>query len=176
MTELLDELYLTWLYGQVASVEETDLSQTYWRLAKICYSKEFVWTVPNDDNRAEDGKDLRQEFYGDKKRDQVDQHWMSMGCSMLEMFIALARKADFEYEKTPGAWFWEMMNNCRLSQFADNESFSDEDVEVLLEKIIWRTYRPDGHGGLFPLDAITQDQRRVELWYQMQAYLLERYY
>lgn len=176
MTKLLDELYLTWLYGKVASVEEQDMSQTYWRLARLCYKKEFVWTVPHDDNRAEDGKDLRSEFYGDKRLEGVDEAWMNMGCSMLEMFVSLARAADFEYEKNPRVWFWEMMNNCRLSQFADNESFSDEQVDAILEKLIWRTYQPDGRGGLFPLESPDRDQRKVEIWYQLQAYLLERYF
>jgi hypothetical protein len=176
MTELLDELYLTWLYGQVASVEETDLSQTYWRLAKLCYKKEFVWHIPHDDNRGEDGKDLRYEFYGDKQLEGVDHGWMHMGCSMLELFIGVARRFAFEANKKPGECFWEMMANCRLDQFADNESYPDEMVDELLEKLIWRTYRADGFGGLFPLEHPEKDQRRVDIWYQMQAYLLERYF
>jgi hypothetical protein len=37
-----------------------------------------------------------------------------------------------------------------------------------------REYDPDGRGGLFPLDGTHANQREVELWYQMQAYIIER--
>ena len=70
------------------------------------------------------------------------------------------------------------MENLDLRQFSDEvyEDYIDapdlvqERVDVFLD----RAYSPDGTGGLFPLHEPDEDQRQVELWYQMSAYLLER--
>jgi hypothetical protein len=44
-------------------------------------------------------------------------------------------------------------------------------VDEILERVIGRTYRPDGRGGFFPLRYAEKDQREVELWYQLNAYV-----
>jgi hypothetical protein len=36
-----------------------------------------------------------------------------------------------------------------------------------------RLYTTSGYGGLFPLEEPKEDQRKVEIWYQMMAYLGE---
>jgi hypothetical protein len=40
-----------------------------------------------------------------------------------------------------------------------------------MERCVWRTYEPNGVGGFFPLENPNEDQREVELWYQMSAYV-----
>src|SRR5687768_18597032 len=92
----LDELYFTWLYSQVADPRVKNPSRTYWRMLKLLFVKEFVWIVPNDDNRIEDGKDLRLEFVDQQKIMNVDFGWMHLGCSMLELLVALSRRLSFE--------------------------------------------------------------------------------
>jgi len=62
MNEPLDDLYLTWLYSQIGSIKLKQPSRTYWSLFRQLYTKEFVWIIPNDDNRIEDGRDLRFKF------------------------------------------------------------------------------------------------------------------
>ncbi len=47
------------------------------------------------------------------------------------------------------------------------------EIDDILERLIWRQYQEDGQGGFFPLAWPEQDQREVELWYQMNAYLAE---
>ena len=138
-------------------------------LLRKLYKREFIWMVPNDDNRAADGRDLRYEFrdrYGFK---ELDPEWMGLGCSVLEMLIALSNTLAFEAEQDPGYWFWVLLDNLGL----DNKSTSEEINEVL-ETFIWRTYSRTGHGGLFPLKDTIHDQREVELWYQLCEYVIER--
>ena len=48
-------------------------------------------------------------------------------------------------------------------------------VADAMAAIIWRTYDSNGYGGLFPLRNPREDQRKVELWYQLNAYLLEQF-
>lgn len=138
------------------------------------YEKPFLWSVPNDDNRIEDGKDLRWEFMGESGLPE-DNVWLSLECSMLEMLIALARRASFESYGTQTDWFWEFMDNVGFREYTDEVYSKDvsRNVDAALERIIHRTYAYNGNGGLFPLKHPFDDQRKVEIWYQMSNYLLE---
>lgn len=171
----LDEHYLTWLYSQVGDVQERNPSHTYWRLLKQLYTTEFVWFIPNDDNRVEDGRCLRHEFLQNEGLFPVDPNWMHLGCSMLEMLIGLSRRLAFEAEGEPAAWFWKLIENVGLEYYNDNMPYQEEQVDEVLKRIIFRTYRRNGEGGLFPLRHAREDQTRVELWYQLNAYLIENY-
>lgn len=139
------------------------------------YVKEFVWLIPNDDNRAEDGKALRYEFINEQGIDEVDQAWLDLGCSFLEMLIALARRAAFESDDEVVEWFWRFIFNLGLNNHTDSAYTRETEREVdnVLDTVIFRTYDADGLGGLFPLTHPRQDQRKVELWYQLAAYLTE---
>ena len=139
------------------------------------YVKEFVWLIPNDDNRAEDGKALRYEFINEQGIDEVDQEWLDLGCSFLEMLIALARRAAFESDDEVVEWFWRFIFNLGLNNHTDSAYTRETEREVdnVLDTVIFRTYDADGLGRLFPLTHPRQDQRKVELWYQLAAYLTE---
>lgn len=173
MLEPLDEAYLRWLYSQVASPRLRSPHKTFWKLTRTMYTTEFLWTVPNDDNRVEDGRLLRDEFLQDIRAHHVDPDWLALGCSFLEMVIALSRRLTFEAQRTPNWWFWELMKNIGLQDCHDASETTEDEIRQVLETVVWRTYRPNGHGGLFPLDRPAHDQRRVEIWYQLNTYLLD---
>lgn len=168
----LDEQYLAWLYGQVAEVKTRRSSRTYWDLLKQLHCIEFVWLVPNDDNRAEDGRDLRNEWMGSLDM-SVDPDWYELGCSFLEMLIGVTRRLAFETEHDQDYWFWHLLNNLELLGCHDRSHYSADEVEEKISAVIWRTYDRRGNGGLFPLRSSRRDQRRVEIWYQLSAYLLQ---
>lgn len=171
--EPLDELYFQWLYRQVGAAG-SQRSRTHWKLLRQMYTKEFVWTVPNDDNRVTEGVDLRWEFVNYSQLEKVDASWMNMGCSVLEMMIALSRRLAFLAEGEPRAWFWLLMKNLELDEFTDsNYDGFISDINEKLDVLIWRRYHADGRGGLFPLKQAEVDQRSVEIWYQVALYLYE---
>ena len=176
MSAFLDQRYFDWLYGQMCSVKRGSPSRMYKELFHILFTKEFVWLVPNDDNRVEDGKELRLEFLEQEGLNLApyDGMWMELGCSFLEFLIALARRCSFEDGTDETVWFWEFLENLDLDGLTDREHFTREDVEEVLDRVMWRTYNPDGSGGLFPLAYADEDQRKVEIWYQLSAYILER--
>lgn len=169
----LDELYLHWLYEKIADPDEPNRARSFWNLALHLYTTEYIWLIPNDDNRYEDGRFLREEFIEDLGLHDVDPDWLHLGCSMLEMLIALSRRLSFQGEGEPRDWFWHLIDNLDL-RYSDNRRFPANRVEEILNRVIWRTYAPDGSGGLFPLRHPDRDQRDVELWYQLNMYLLER--
>lgn len=173
MNQPLEELYLTWLYSLVADPDESSSGRTYWRLLKIMYTTEFIDLIPNDENRAEDGRALRLEFFDDLRLYDVDRDWLELGCSFLEMMIALSRRLAFAQGGDTSTWFWHLVANIGL-RYNDRNRFSNIAVEEVLDNVIYRRYHYNGQGGLFPLQDARCDQTRVELWYQMQAYILER--
>jgi len=170
----LDERYFRWLYSQVISVRLRNPARTYWNLLRLLFTKEFVWIVPNDDNRVKDGQDLRYEFLECERLDAVDETWMELGCSMLEMLIALSRRLSFETDGEPRDWFWHLLRVLNIAEYTDNKPCPADHVNEILDAVIWRTYSRTGEGGLFPLKRPTRDQRDVEIWYQLSAYLLEQ--
>lgn len=175
MSKTLDEMYLTWLYRQAGS-GFIKPNHTYWSLFRLLYNKEYVWLIPNDDNRAEDGRDLRNEFADVEAVDDPSGLWMGLGCSMLELLVGLSRRLSFETDIDSRDWFYEFLVNLGLDSFHDGVVLDEERINETLDKVIWRIYEANGCGGLFPLEKPKEDQRDIELWYQMSSYLLEKGY
>ena len=173
MNRDLEESYCTWLCSHVSHASVRG-RKTHWALLWQLFTTEFVWLIPNDDNRVEDGRDLRYEFLVESEYPDPDEDFMLINCSVLEMLIALCRRIAFLTDTPIDAWFWHIMHNLGIDDCTDDKApgFTDEVAEVL-RAFIWRDYAPDGKGGLFPLRRPDRDQREVEIWYQMGAYILE---
>lgn len=168
--------YLNWLSDKAGISDNTDPRYSYSMLLEQLNNKEFEWSVPNDDNRLENGLYLRIHFQREVGGPEV-----SGFCSLLEVLVALAAKMAFQMSKEndePGYWFYILMDNAGLLQFTDAYYYHDyttaSQVDNILNTIIFRRYEYNGEGGLFPLKRPREDQRGVELWYQLSAYVLER--
>jgi hypothetical protein len=175
--EGLDERYLSWLYSQVANVKTRVRARTHWKLFRQLHRTIFVATVSHDENRIEDARDLRYEFLTEHEDVQGDPDWTRSPCTMLELLIVLSRQLAFEMDDPVAPWFWHLIEVLELEQFNDREynEHSELFIAEALDRVIWRTYAPNGQGGLFPLRNPPRDQRQVELWYQLNAYLLEQF-
>lgn len=176
--EPLDEAYFRWLYRQVAPLRQKNPARTYWLLLRQLHDTEFTWFVPNDDNRVSDGAYLRYEFLleinSPSTRTEDHPSLARPGCSMLEMLVALAGRLSFNGGGDAAEWFWHILANLGLRQYNDANPGDPEEIDRVLARVIERTYEPNGNGGLFPLRETNVDQRRVEIWYQMNDYLIER--
>lgn len=171
--------YFEWLCDLINVNTDTT---SYWLLARDLFSKEFYSLVKHDENRGFDGLDLREEYcliYNEYEEDVCDSE-----CTILEMLIALARRMNDEmYNPESGKnytsrYFWEMINNLGLSLYSDDvyvELDGSFNCDNILTSFLDREYNQYGEGGLFPLNHPKEDQRKVEIWYQMQEYLKERY-
>ena len=160
--------YFLWLCEQVM-LRQSD--EDYSFLLRALHRKEFYWTVPNDDNRAEDGKDLRYEFV--EEYDIFDYDVIKGPCTVLEMLIGLSRRFD-DGERVPAEWFWEMLENLFDMEKCTNDVVDPAYLDHVLDRLLDRTYEFNGVGGIFPLENPQKDQRKVEIWYQMQAYIIEK--
>lgn len=173
----LDAVYFEWLYKKIGVVSERNPNRSYWKLARLLYQMPFYWVVANDDNREADGKDLRVEFIDECDIQDVEVNWLQIDCSVLEMLVALAHRAAFTSTTSgeAGDWFRIFLDNLKLRQY--NDARYDEDAEPkiqrIIERLVDRTYSSKGVGGLFPLENAEDDQRKVEMWAQLSAYLAE---
>lgn len=161
---IADERYYHWLINQVAIENKT---RTYKEVLRCMYDTEFVWLphVWNDENRIEDGKELRNE-YG------IDREFKP--CSVLEVMIALSRRMEFIVGGTAPGWAWQFLLNLELDKYHDPLTLrKHNEVGDILHALVWRTYKTDGTGGFFPLQDPDGDQTQVEIWYQMAGYIDE---
>jgi hypothetical protein len=177
--EPLDARYLYWLYDQISVVENTNPAESYGYLIEHAFRTEFYWSVPNDDNRIADGVDLRSEFLEHIGAER-DANFMEIECSMLEVLVALCRHLSLNSDFDSYFWFKKILDNLAIGHITDDIYGSRLDstdvVDMVWHDVIYRDYRPNGQGGLFPLKRPKKDQRNVEIWYQMSAYLLENKY
>lgn len=186
-TTTLREDYFSWLCKLAVPKKPS-----YLLLCQELHKKNFRWSVHNDDNRCEDGLDLRDEFFEEKRLDEsfVEvAYWLRDPCTVFEVLVALAKRInDLTYdlnhqEDHTAKWFHEMLTNLGLNVFTDGYNLGHEFSPVMEAKIdeileVWmdRTYDFYGHGGLFPLKRRPmKDQTNVEIWYQLMSYLDENY-
>ena len=150
----------------------------YGKLLNDLHQIEFYSLVPHDDNRAEDGKQIRERFMDEEGLHALSQSDLGE-CTVLEMLIGLSFRLEFEtaqscWEKTPDEWFWILIDNLDLTHCNDGR-YSLAEVTKNVLNFLSRHYNSNGDGGLFPLNTSKRDQRRVEIWYQMSDYILENY-
>lgn len=170
-----DQDYYAWLISQI----EVPEGRTYYDLFERMHNTEFVWIVPHDDNRIHDGLDLRTEFlrgtHGLPSEEILKLRIMTgKSASFLEVLIALSRKAAFLCDGEAQDWAWYLIENIGLDKIFD--PMTDKKAikaEEIFERVIWRTYEYNGEGGFFPLNFPNEDQRKVELSFQLNKYAME---
>lgn len=150
--------------------------KNYSMLMAELHNSPFEFSVDHDDNRAEDGMSLRDEFGADLGFRRVE---FDKPCSVLEMLVALAVRIENEYigdpeDEHPEKIFWEMVCNLGLDRCSDKR-FNRDYVYNVLKKWIRRDFNKSGHGSIFPLRNSSRDQTRLEIWSQMNEYLTENY-
>lgn len=180
----LERNYFRWLCNYIdPNVGVEYKGESYLKVATHLFNTEFTWFIPNDDNRCSDGKQLREEYFEFADWPDGWKDYSLYPCSILEMLVMLSVRIEnmmMSMEEGPdiARWFWEMLSNIGLTNFPDytyEHKNGEEIVSDILEVVINREYRADGFGGLFPIENPKKDQTRVEIWYQMQTYIEERY-
>lgn len=174
--EIEDE-YFEWLCGLV-SKQRFGKGVSYHQLLHKLYDTDFVYILRMDENRSEDGIELRRRFSIDQgfESDYLSSYLDHRYCSVLEMMVALALRCeetimlDGEYGDRTGQWFWGMITSLGLGSMTD-EKYDERYVDEVLDDFLNRRYRPDGRGGLFTIRGCDQDLRYVEIWVQLLWYL-----
>ncbi len=164
--------YFEWLYDLVCKRYSEVTS--FRELLRHLHDTEFIFTIPRDVNRAEDGINLRYRFSCDKAG--FEEMYLKGPCSVLEMMVALAIRCEIDIMDEPqigdrtSQWFWGMIVNLGLGSMSDDR-YDEAYVTDVLERFLHRDYEADGRGGLFRIRNTDRDLRSVEIWYQLCWYL-----
>ena len=177
----ISNAYFEWLYEWV-SKDRHHKDISYRKLLMQLHDTKFISIIRNDQNRAEDGENLRYRFAKSGIVDGTVDYILEClagPCSVLEMMIALANRCEEDYMDDPAygdrtsQWFWGMITNLNLGSMIDTW-YDKARVEEILYNFLHRKYDPDGRGGLFSVRNSSIDMRKVEIWYQM-CYFLDTF-
>lgn len=177
MTEPVESEYFDWLKELVIDYNPNS-DANYYDLFRILYSTEFVWDpvlAHGDHNRADDGKELRIDFLREKNmHSDEDPLWLDGPCSVFEMLIAFAKRAEFQTDMPYREWFWKFLENLDLHEYRRVSRRDLSKIEEKLETFLERKYGGNGRGGILPMRVPWRNQKEVEIWYQFFDYLQEQ--
>lgn len=172
--QTIDVEYYEWLISQIKTPPKRD----YLGLFEIMHNTEFVWYVPNDGNRTGDGYELRKDYFRYILDSVYEDGLLDIEfVSFLEVLIGLSRRLAWGMSDKDNApvWAWHLIKNLGLSKMSDPITVGKrEQIDETLYGVIWRSYDRYGNGGFFPLKHTLKDQTKIEIWYQMQEYLIEK--
>ncbi len=176
--------YIEWL--ESFTIDETmsdDRRPTYGYLLKKLWSMPFYGSIGNDDDRGDEGLELRTRYNSILARNTgvdfrliPDANAIFGECRVLEMLVALSMRMydlmqDMGVYNSVSRWFWEIMHNVGFDDLDDSvylESNGDQVVENVVTDILELHERKSGRpGGWF----YVSDWRNLEIWYQMHEYL-----
>lgn len=161
----IDYEYYEWLISQIDSPRHKSYKDLFERM----HNFEFVWFVPNDDNRVQDAYDLRHAFLEDS-----GEQLSLEGATVLEVIVGLSQRVAFIGGGSERAWAWKLIKNLHLHKMIDPLSeVRAQRVDDILYALVWRTYDRNGDGGFFPLKNALDDQTKLEIWDQLNAYVIE---
>lgn len=173
----LNDIYFDWLMQLVCEDERVDC-RNYYKLFGLLHDTIFYSLVPMDENRADDGIELRYRFGYEKGIEAriIASELDYRPCSVLEMLVALVVRCEEHIAVDPevgcrfGRWFWTIMSNLGLDSMTDLD-FDWDTAHDILDRFLNREYGPHGEGGLVYLPDCKEDLRHADIWYQMMHYL-----
>lgn len=136
-----------------------------------------------DIDREKDGLELRKEW----SNDSLDGEFHIIPCTILEMIIGISKRMseqlmDEDGEDKTAQYFWEIMENLGLTCMDDDNfgwdtGLAQKKIAKTCEILCKRQYNPDGTGGgMFPMPGLLGiNQKKMEIWYQMQEYINWKY-
>ena len=164
-------------------------------VAWLMFGTDFIWDekIKEDEIRATDAMELRRRYADemgkahDKSGHDTDRIWKSIHgkCSVLELILSLCFRLDeMVNEDEPGIIvpvFFRLLTKNLGFVFSGKDGrisadeAAQEEWKRRIERFLKREYGADGRGGgLFPLkNPGGKDQRKVPIWYQMNAWLSE---
>lgn len=177
LQNMVENQYFDWLYDYVCK-NRSHNGTSYRKLLATLHDIEFIFSIPNDVNRAHDGVDLRYRFslWFEEKEELSLPCAITGPCSVLEMIVALAIRCeetimdDTRYGDRTGQWFWNMLSNMEIG-FMTDDIYDREFVRKKVNIFLHRNYEPNGKGGLFYIRDCADDLTNYEIWTQLCWYL-----
>jgi len=190
------ESYFDWAASKVKG--DGKLSVTFRAVSRYLHSIDFRWdpAIKEDEIRATDAMELRKTYAEEtgkkahKTEREVDRIWKSVHgkVSTFEVLLSLCFHLDGLLNEDEEGSMVPLFYSILLGNLGINlpdslckeiewDDFQKE-ISMKTDRFLDRKYEADGSGGgLFPLknwaEGANSDQRKVSVWYQMNAWLNE---
>lgn len=177
--DILDS-YKDYLYNEVVDSEHN--LADYSLLLSVLFDIPFESFNPMDNNRISDAFNMRMEYLDSEFGEKCDYFVVKdRYISVLEVLIALGKRLFWDIMCDPmlenddsHLYFWEFLRNLDVEKYS-NDNFKELNIRDKVKKWVCRDFKKDGSGSIFPLKKAKTDQRKEEIWNQMQCYLMENY-
>lgn len=189
----LDDYYYSWLCSFILDSSYSS------EILDYLYNTNFQYKLLLDNNRSSDVYYLREKYYVENKElfydigiGSNDPFWTKQS-SVLEVILSLvmhmsdnldtsfAEKSERNLisklfiELVDNLCFYDKVGDLLPTDFYINGIVDEFNIESKVLNWMNRKYEYNGKGGLFPLSDAKEDQRKLELWYQMHQYMDEKY-
>jgi len=178
--KLIDD-YLDWLYFDVLHGTETRF-KAYNSLFKALLDIPYIPLHPMDKNRFKDGLELREEYilgcsmgltgFESRKNTKIEDYLPE--CSVLEMIIALSVRIEKDIMAPADGkndyfrWFWGMICTLELDEF-DEKHYDFGWIDKIISEFL------EGKRAIFEVKNPYKNVRDMQIWDQMNAFLVENY-
>lgn len=176
-----EEKYLDWICKRVGGDSCERPYNTYNKIFKILYLIEFTSDIPSDNDRIQDGLNLRYMYLFETHDNYMVTIKRPKPCSVLEMMAYLAIRIEEQILSNPMygdrtcQWFREMLWTLGIGGQTD-EVFNEEYVVDRINRFINHEYEPSGMGGLFLVRHTDVDMRELDIWSQAMNHINEILY
>lgn len=173
----LPDVYFNWLYDQLFKIRNIESYQSYTTMCRVMHQVVFKSLVHYDSNRIAVAADFRNQYVQQfQPTGLVLANLLRPDATVLEVLYGLARQADDMIPLMVPTWFEIFYTHLGLKKYNDEYCLTrpTQQMTRIVNRFNNRDYRYDGTGGIFPLRHAQTDQREVELWYQMGAYMTEQ--
>lgn len=168
---------------QTTSPGETEIAYVRWLLLRIgglsneiiflcrtLLSIEFYSVMEDDNNRAKDATDIRDEYIAESGIQAID--GLLMAPSVLEVLVALSERATMMDFDPPSKWFCLFLENLGFGYLTDEKWSDDAEryVRATIRKWLDRRFSYNGVGSPFRGNG-TYDVSKTTMWNSLQWYL-----
>lgn len=152
----------------------------YSLLLNTLFDIPFRICIEMDNNRVDDALYMRNEFLEDDICRGIDvSNVENRQVSVFEVLFALAKRMENDILCDPmeefdhsADHFWMMLRNLGVEKYS-NGRFLEGEVREKVDKFVRREYGRDGFGSIFPVKNKKVDMRKLEIWEQMNVFLME---
>lgn len=178
---IVDE-YFDYICNLICDSKFKRNKKAYSKLLYFLFDTPFRYSMEMDENRYQDGLNLRYRFAVEYR---YSEHYIfdmlsDRDCSVLEMMVSVANRCeescidDPELGSQTGFIFWKMVESLGLI-YSENRYFDLEFVDYTIQRFLNREYFENGEGGLFTLRFPRRDMTTVEIWMQACWWLNESF-
>lgn len=179
------EEYFNWLKSETFLLKGEQ--REYEGVLRLLHDIPFVWIIHSDDNRAGDAITFRQYEFLDMLviPNDVNQvalgQWATAAPSVLEVLLACARRWVYYYgDQSVPFYFGHMFRGLDLNLYVGRQlnTHQQQDIRQIIDIWLNRQFQPNGVGSPWPLQGNWtryEDQTRIDMWGQMNAYSVEHF-